>query len=827
MSNKTARPSTSNGRGLPGLVALLGLISVSANAQTGQFSTSRYSYDGNGNLIQATDPLNRVNDFGYDELNRVKQVMLPAPKSTASRPVVKYGYDGQDNPATVTDPRGLTTTYVFNGVGEQRQLTSPDTNVSAMTYDASGNVKTVTDARQQVKTYKYDSLNRVTNISFTSGTGITFEYDGGATPIAAAIGRLTKMTDESGQTTYVYSAFGELVSRTQTVVSSGVMRNLTVSYTMGTSGINNGKLSSITYPSGNRLNYAYDAEGRLNGITLNPTNTNGVGTNTTASTVLLSGIAYAAFGAIKSWNWGNSTGTNPNGYTRTFDLDGRVTSYSLGNALTTGTVRTVRYDAAGRILAYEHTATNPSANAPALNQSFGYDNLDRLTAFNAYASTQAYDYDANGNRTKLSIGTATYVNAYLATSNRLMSTTGPSPAKTNQYDNAGNLTTDGTVSYTYSSRGRMSSATVGGNTVKYLHNGLGQRVLRSGGALPNSSSMFFYDEQGKLIGEYDLSTGKMLQEFVYLADLPVAALQQSRSGTAPNEVVATNAFYVYPDHIGTPRLIARATDNKIVWRWDNGDAFGLIPPNEDPSGLGTFTFSLRMPGQYFDRDTNLFYNYFRDYDPQAGRYIESDPIGLSGGINTYGYVSGNPVSRFDPRGLDCVAAGGTVSCNVPGGPHISFPRPQGWPDYLGPNSFGYHYYNEAMNTAGPSKKCLEDYVRNHPTPGSPKPASPNGTYNDATPDYLSWYPGGSPVYSYSQMAGGQQVIVNVTQPGHPLFPGYVARTVDGGPNGSNVMNNFGEGTAFKQSGYNPLNSLINNVWQVANDAAFDACSCQH
>lgn len=656
MSYKTARPSTANGTGLRGLVALLGVISVSANAQTTQSATSRFSYDGNGNVIQTTDSLNRVSDFGYDELGRVKQVTLPAPTSTANRPVVKYGYDGQDNPATVTDPRGLTTTYVFNGVAEQRQLTSPDTNVSAMTYDASGNVKTVTDARQQVRTYKYDSLNRVTNISFTAGTGITFEYDGGATPIPAAIGHLTKMTDESGQATYVYNAFGELVSRTQTVVSSGVSRTLTVSYVVGTSGIGNGKLSSITYPSGNRLTYTYDAAGRLSGITLNPTNSNGVGTNTTASTVLLNGIAYAPFGAVKSWNWGNSTTTNPNAYTRTFDLDGRIISYSMGNTLTTGTIRTVRYDAAGRILAYEHTAANSSTNAAALNQSFGYDNLDRLTAFNAFASTQTYDYDANGNRTKLSIGTATYTNAYLATSNRLMSTTGPSPAKTNQYDNAGNLSTDGTVSYTYSSQGRMASATVGGSTVKYLYNGLGQRVLRSGGALATSSSVFFYDEQGKLIGEYDLSTGKMLQEFVYLGDAPVAVLQQSRTGTAPNEVVTTNAFYVYSDHIGTPRLIARASDGKIVWRWDNGDAFGLVPPNEDPSGLGRFTFNLRMPGQYFDRDTNLFYNYFRDYDPQLGRYVQSDPVGLRGDPNTYAYVNSTPNTKIDPLGLWSTAA---------------------------------------------------------------------------------------------------------------------------------------------------------------------------
>jgi len=71
--------------------------------------------------------------------------------------------------------------------------------------------------------------------------------------------------------------------------------------------------------------------------------------------------------------------------------------------------------------------------------------------------------------------------------------------------------------------------------------------------------------------------------------------------------------------------------------------------------LGTFSFNLRFPGQYFDSETGLFYNYFRDYDPAVGRYVESDPIGLAGSINTYAYVGGNPLSRFDVYGLSSLS----------------------------------------------------------------------------------------------------------------------------------------------------------------------------
>jgi len=87
-----------------------------------------------------------------------------------------------------------------------------------------------------------------------------------------------------------------------------------------------------------------------------------------------------------------------------------------------------------------------------------------------------------------------------------------------------------------------------------------------------------------------------------------------------------------------------------VWRWDQQEPFGVNVPDENPSGLGAFDLPLRLPGQYFDKETNLHYNYFRDYDPSTGRYEESDLIGLKGGLNTYVYAP-NPLQYTDPYGL--------------------------------------------------------------------------------------------------------------------------------------------------------------------------------
>lgn len=110
---------------------------------------------------------------------------------------------------------------------------------------------------------------------------------------------------------------------------------------------------------------------------------------------------------------------------------------------------------------------------------------------------------------------------------------------------------------------------------------------------------------------------------------------------------------VLTDHLGTPRAVVHPGTNAILWRWDlTGSAFGDHAAQEDPDGDSVaYTFNLRYPGQYYDGETGLHYNYFRDYDPGTGRYVQSDPIGLAGGPATFSYALSSPLLVADPLGL--------------------------------------------------------------------------------------------------------------------------------------------------------------------------------
>jgi RHS repeat-associated protein len=289
----------------------------------------------------------------------------------------------------------------------------------------------------------------------------------------------------------------------------------------------------------------------------------------------------------------------------------------------------------------------------------------------------------------------------------------------------GSLTGNAQATFAYSDRGRMASSVLAANTTTYKLNAFEQRVSKTGPSaiVPTGALYFVYDESGQMIGEYDLNK-RVRQETVYLGELPVAVLTQTVTGTSPNFVFTTVANYAYADQINTTRAITRASDGKMVWRWDQADPFGANLPNENPTALGVFGYNLRFPGQYYDSEAKLHYNWNRDCDPRIGRYVQSDPIGLAGGINTYAYVESSPISKVDPNGLQVLPVPPPMPLPLPPRPanpfDASLPRPTSQPNLSIPPlsapsilwpAIIYRAVNEACDDDDRAKKCEEQRVR--------------------------------------------------------------------------------------------------------------------
>ncbi len=194
-------------------------------------------------------------------------------------------------------------------------------------------------------------------------------------------------------------------------------------------------------------------------------------------------IVYRPFGEPQSWNWGNGQA-----YSRSFDLDGRLTQHLLG-----ADTQTLTYDAASRITSTTHTN-------PVYSRTYQYDALDRLTSQTNHNNTRLWGYDANSNRISEQSGAIVYPYTIDASSNRLLSVAGP-VAKTYTYDAAGNTLNDGTIAYTWNAAGRISQATISSNNHQYQYNGAGERIRKGlgGKTVKHSSCLTRQDDLSAII----------------------------------------------------------------------------------------------------------------------------------------------------------------------------------------------------------------------------------------------------------------------------------------------------------------------------------------
>lgn len=601
----------------------LGQLQTQADAQS---NPTDFTYDANGNLNAVTDALGRVTGNDYDPLGRLSRTLQNVGGINAQ---TQFAYDAQDNLTRVIDPKGLNTTYTYNGLGDLTQLASPDTGTTLYTYDSGGNRRTQTDARNQTSTYGYDVLNRLTRITYaTSGLNVGYVYDANQAACTAASekfskGRLTRLNDASGSTQYCYNRFGNLVRKVQ--ITNGIALTVRYAYTLA------GQLRTVTYPDGAKVTYTRNAQGRITQATAKPA-------GTTTNQVVVKQIAYAPFGPPVRWKYGNNrTLQRPlnRNYQPTAVHDAGMGGLSVG----------LRYDPVGNLT----DLTPAGARSPLVR--FNYDALSRLTAFKdgpTNVAIETYTYDATGNRQSITSAGGTKLYSYPATTHRLSQV----DTVPRSYDNAGNTTAIGgsAKEFVYDATGRMSQVKAGGvATMNYQYNGKGEQVRRH---LDAANTYTLYDEAGQWLGDYD-NTGAALQQSIWLDNMPVGLIANGNQ-----------LHYIQPDHLGTPRVVIEVARNVPVWTWDlKSEAFGNSIPNQNPDLDGNqFVLNMRFPGQRYDVASGLNQNYFREYESETARYSQSDPIGLDGGVSTYGYVGASPLMWKDPSGL--VRWDGTVTAGT-------------------------------------------------------------------------------------------------------------------------------------------------------------------
>lgn len=619
-----------------------------------------YTLDAAGNrtideIKNPSDALVQKKSREFSDLGRqTKEIGATNP----SGQITQFGYDTQGNLTTVTDPLSHLTTNYFDPLNRVFKVRDPAANDTLYGYDGLDALVQLTDPRSLVTTYTMDGLGRLgTQVSPDTGT-TAFTYDAGGNV-------LTKTDAKSQQTQYVYDEINRVTSITfsdgakqefgydagtygvghLTSITEKNASNVTISLTALTYD-QKGRITSdartvngVTYTTG----YSYDSYGRLSGLSYPVTGRtvsysfDGLGRISQVTTTK-SGVAQTILSSAIYQPFGVAKGWtfgNAQTYARAVDQDGRISSYTLGS-----NTFNIRFDDASRIICISQT-TCPSATP---------------TPTPISSSTDAYTYDTASNR----IATLT-----------------PAGSSTRNFtlDANGSTTSDGVNSFAYDTKGRMSQSTAGAITTTYQVNALGQRIRKTNST---EDTVYLYDLTGKLIAE-GTAGGAITKEYVYLHDIPVAV------------IVSGAIYYIHPDHLNTPRLVSNQSQ-QWVWRWGQTDPFG----NSAPDTQSKITLNLRFPGQYFDAETGLSYNYFRDcYDSGIGRFCQSDPIGLAGGANPYIYVRGNPISLIDPYGLfDIVvndaggrngpAYGGTITVTGDNGQSVTVPG-SSWPNPSNPS----------------------------------------------------------------------------------------------------------------------------------------------
>ena len=537
--------------------------------------------------------------FAYDKLDRMVKEIRPLGQT------ISYAYDPNGNLTQVTDPKGQIKQYVYDNANRRTQE-NHYLNAAAVT--ANNAAKSIT--------YTYNTLDRLTGYSSTSSlqangnTSATYTYDA----------RQLRQTGESVN----YAATGAAPA----------------GFTLATSTTYNalGQKNSLTYPDGATYRYSYDSNNQLSTVNL-PT-----GPNANTASITFNSYQWTVPAQI----------TLPGGTVRTQDYDGllRVKDISVKDP---GQSQVLNYQ-----YGYDTTGNIASKATEAGATSYSYDSLDHLTGATYTNQTtpqanETYTYDPVANRITDHRTTAAWTyneNNQLETADGISYTYDDNGNTLNQTDANGSTGSPQARNYTYDTDNRLIEVRDAGSNLiaAYSYDPFGRRLSKDTGT---QKTYYFYNAEG-LIAEADAS-GQIIKSYGYAPGSTASTGSAQAFSTNPLWLKAaamgsqTQGYYYYQnDHLGTPQKLLNQS-GVVVWS-ATYDAFGKATVDAG----STVTNSLRFPGQYEDAESGLHYNWMRYYDPNTGRYVTSDPIGVWGGINMYTYSYGNTLIYVDPYGLFCI-----------------------------------------------------------------------------------------------------------------------------------------------------------------------------
>lgn len=664
--------------------------------------TVTYHYDLAGRFIQTVSPTGLLQQQTYDSQGRLQQQTDPAGNSVVREyggkdsglegliasviyPTYRerYKYNSLGLPTEVSqlldDNNSLSTRISYNEQGLPVSVTEPGNRTSLTEYDAFGNVISLTDASGGKTQQFWDALGNLLSLVDASGNQYSFTYDKNTNLIKEvspasgtveytynAVNQQVQRKDASGNiVTYHYDAAGrkvkEIYSRSgqadalQTVnyryddagwlVEIQQTGDTTSRYVYTRDALGRKIKETVTYGDANRtfsrnIQYAYDADGFLTAVTYPD--------NTTFSYRYEKGqLSLALLPAEQKITWQQYGWLYPEKIsypgteqTRTYDALQRPLS--------------IKVTANSKVVMDRHYAYDPAGNIAQRQTEQGsynykYDLLNQLTLAMPSAELQqsgllveSYAYDAIGNR----IGSGHQPGNWQYNSQAQLSQWGDGAQQTKlTYTANGNTATETAItnalSYVYNAVDRLTA--VKSNDVEvahYQYDPLGRRISKT---VAGITIWYLYSDQG-LIAELD-QQGTIIVAYGWQpdSDWGTQPLWQAKP-TAGGSLQTAQYHYLHTDHLGTPQLAINAS-GQSTWK-GLYEAFGQVIPALD----NQITMNLRFPGQYFDRETGTHYNYFRDYDPAIGRYVQKDPIGLTGGDNFYSYGNSNPLSYYDPNG---------------------------------------------------------------------------------------------------------------------------------------------------------------------------------